>query len=209
MSLKERGGWAGAVGAVAGAAVMCALGWLGVQVFGGSGTGGSAAAARAHAATDPPPGSATPCGCDNTAVPGLASTPGGTPAAGYLQSGGSVEPGVGTGESQSVVTLRSDRALSSLTVTLRVAKGAGVASVGERASVPSGSAGASVAARGSWLVYTWKLRPGASLAPGRYTFSGAYTRGTAARDADADRYTVTAGGTGGPLSLGGGFPAGG
>ncbi|MBA4859877.1 hypothetical protein H1V43_00485 [Streptomyces sp. PSKA54] len=124
------------------------------------------------------------------------SVPQARPAAGTedgpLWSDGSIDPGSGEYWAQSDVTIKTRKVLASLTVELRVAKTAGVASTGGWRSLPEQDFTYTVEERDGFLVYRWTLKDGATVPVGEYVFAGQYNHERGGRDAGDDWYAATA-----------------
>ncbi|GAA4618776.1 hypothetical protein GCM10023195_84630 [Actinoallomurus liliacearum] len=104
------------------------------------------------------------------------------------------------------VTLSRTRPLTALRVTVRVTRTAGVRSTGSWSNLPGDTFQVTVGDEGSAVVYTWVLRPGRSVPPGRYVFAAQYARAPDGHDAHQDTYSVTAAdGAGRPLTESGRF----
>ncbi|MFD9004035.1 hypothetical protein ACFV0T_24240 [Streptomyces sp. NPDC059582] len=58
-----------------------------------------------------------------------------------------------------------------------------------------------------FLVYTWALKDGRTVAAGEWVFAGQYDHDRGGRDAKDDRYTVTATASGRERAVGGAFAA--
>ncbi|NEA98867.1 hypothetical protein [Streptomyces sp. SID13726] len=111
--------------------------------------------------------------------------------AGYLWSDGSVDSSEDNGYwDQSVVTVKTTKALSSLKVVVRIIQTGGVAStgvwsdLGDKVSVATGGGS-------SELDYVVTLKAGNTLAAGTYVFKFQYNHAKGDRDAGHDRYNVT------------------
>ncbi|MCO6009000.1 hypothetical protein NE236_28905 [Actinoallomurus purpureus] len=117
-----------------------------------------------------------------------------------------IDPGSNDYWAQEDVTVSGERPLSTLQVTVRVARTQGVRSAGSWSSLPGDAFAVTVGDERGALVYRWALRPGRSVPPGSYVFAAQYTRAPGGRDAHRDTYTVTASeGTGRPLTAHGHF----
>jgi hypothetical protein len=158
--------------------------------------------------TTPPPPS--PSHTAVTTPPAAATTAPatGTPGAPGADSGVSCTGALGAKSSaywtESDLTLTTERALTSLTVELRVARTAGVESTGSYSSVP-GQTAPSVTVEGDDLVYRWTLNEGQTLSRGTYTFAGQFNHGPGDRDTGGDHFAATGNGPGGPAVAEGGF----
>ena len=101
---------------------------------------------------------------------------------------------------QQNLTLRTTTTITTLDVTIRIARTAGVADTGSWSSVPDEMVVRTVTTGKERLVYRFTLRPGYTLAPGAYVFAAQFNHATGGRRSAGDRYAVT-----GPASLAGGF----
>ncbi|OAH16495.1 hypothetical protein [Streptomyces jeddahensis] len=124
---------------------------------------------------------------------------------GPLWSDGSIDPGSGEYWSQSDVTIKTSKVLTSLTVELRVALTPGVSSTGGWGSLPEQDFTYTTEEEDGFLVYRWTLKDGATVQPGEYTFAGQYNHKPGGRDAGDDWYAVTAQADGEQLSVRGDF----
>ncbi|MFD4633317.1 hypothetical protein ACFVYR_34825 [Streptomyces sp. NPDC058284] len=144
----------------------------------------------------PPPAgraSGTPRTPPHTKGPeGSGSAPSDVPAARLLRADGSIDPGSSTYWSQSDVTVRAKKPLTSLSVEVRVAGSGGVADTGNWRSLPAEDFEVAVAERDGFLVYRWTLRPGRTVPVGEYVFAGQYNHPAGTRDAGDDTYAVHA-----------------
>jgi hypothetical protein len=153
-----------------------------------SGRGGGAASGS------PSPGSASP-----------GTGYGNHPRDAYLWSDGSVDPGGNSFWAQSDVTVRNDQSLSALTVELRIARTAGVASTGAWSTLPTQDYTVRVEERDGALVYRWTLKDGRSVPAGTHVFAGQYNHAEGGRDAGGDRYSARGEGPGGAAEVRGDF----
>ncbi|MEV0643051.1 hypothetical protein AB0I77_50785 [Streptomyces sp. NPDC050619] len=110
----------------------------------------------------------------------------------YLSSDGSLDSSDDNGYwDQSIVTVKSTKALKSLKVVVKVIQTGGVADTGvwtsldDKVSVASGSTSGE-------LDYVVTLKSGVTLDPGTYVFKFGYNHDQGGRDAGGDRYNVTA-----------------
>ncbi|OQR63211.1 hypothetical protein B6E66_14905 [Streptomyces maremycinicus] len=110
---------------------------------------------------------------------------------GPLWSDGSVDPHSNDFWAQSNVTIKTSEALTALTVQLKVAQTGGVSSAGAWRSLPEDDFTFSVAERDGFLVYTWVLKEGRTVAEGEWVFAGQYDHDRGGRDAKDDTYAVT------------------
>ncbi|WP_399081972.1 hypothetical protein ACGH2B_29695 [Streptomyces sp. BBFR2] len=111
---------------------------------------------------------------------------------GPLWSDGSVDPHGNPFWAQSDVTLKTARALTALTVELRIARTAEVRPTGSWRTLPAGDFRVTTEAEGGFLVFRWDLKPGRTVPAGRHVFAGQYGHARGGRDAGADGYTVRA-----------------
>ncbi|MFD9435443.1 hypothetical protein [Streptomyces sp. NPDC060002] len=124
---------------------------------------------------------------------------------GPLWSDGSVDPHSNDFWAQSNITIKTSEALTGLTVQLKVAQTGGVSSAGAWRSLPEGDFTFSVAERDGFLVYTWVLKEGRTVAKGEWVFAGQYDHDRGGRDAKDDTYAVTGRSDGQQGSVGGDF----
>ncbi|MET9437332.1 hypothetical protein [Streptomyces sp. NPDC006551] len=108
-----------------------------------------------------------------------------------LRAVGSIDPGSNRWWAQNNVTLTAHTPLTELTVELRIARTAGVASTGHWRTRPAEDFTVSVHEEATHLVYTWVLKPGRTVPPGSHVFAGQYNHAEGARDSGTDTYTVT------------------
>jgi hypothetical protein len=194
---------AAAVGAVL-------AGIVGVRVVGGDGDSAPVAAPSPVPATttpsaSPPSTTSPPVSPSVSSAPPRVSTSSEAvhrPA--FLRADGEIDPHSNPNWTQGNVTLRTDKKITALEVTVSVARTAGVASTGRWTTVPNQMVTITVTERGGRLVYRFELKPGATLAPGRYTFAVQYNH-AAKRSPAADTFTVTATGGGKAAEAQGGF----
>ncbi len=138
------------------------------------------------------------------AAPVTATPPSGTPTArGGVASSGSLDPNSNPYWTESDVKITNSQPLTSLSVTLRIARTSGVSNNSSFTSATGISTTVTVEA--DYLVYRWTLNAGQSLPPGTYTFAGQFNHADGARDTSGDSYTVTASGAGGPATYDGRF----
>ncbi|MGW9497607.1 hypothetical protein ACWG5P_25060 [Streptomyces prasinus] len=126
---------------------------------------------------------------------------------GPLWSDGSVDRHSNEFWAQSNVTLKTTERLTALTVELRIAQTGGVSSTGAWRSPPEKDFGLTTVERDGFVVYTWTLRKGRTIAPGEWVFAGQYDHARGGRDARADTYTATAVAGSGRFLVGGDFAA--
>ncbi|MFD7709974.1 hypothetical protein ACFV6E_16300 [Streptomyces sp. NPDC059785] len=175
------------------------------------------ATSRAPAPPDPSPSTGAPERSGTPSAPasgtpeGSASPPASShpPAAdaedGPLWSDGSVDPHSNDFWAQSNVTVKNDRALTALTVRLRIAQTGGVTSTGAWRSLPEDDFTLTVGERDGYLIYIWVLKDGRTVPAGAWVFAGQYDHERGGRDAKDDGYTATARTPDGTLSVAGGF----
>ncbi|MFF1544481.1 hypothetical protein [Streptomyces sp. NPDC058291] len=124
---------------------------------------------------------------------------------GPLWSDGSVDPHSNDFWAQSNVTLKTSERLTHLTVQLKVAQTGGVSRAGAWRSLPEDDFVFSVVERDGFLVYTWVLKEGRTVAEGEWVFAGQYDHDRGGRDARNDSYAVSGRSEGGQSSVGGDF----
>ncbi|MET7485794.1 hypothetical protein [Streptomyces sp. NPDC005538] len=124
---------------------------------------------------------------------------------GPLWSDGSIDPGSNDFWAQSDVTLKTTKQLTALTVQLKIKQTGGVTSTGAWRSLPEDDFTLTVAEQDGFLVYTWVLKEGRTVAAGEWVFAGQYDHERGGRDAKDDSYsaagTVGAAGTAGGQQL--------
>jgi len=166
-----------------------------------------------------PPPDPTPSAPKETRAP--SSSPSRTPSAsataeapaasgvedGPLWSDGSVDPHSNEFWGQSNVTLKTSEQLTSLTVELKVAQTGGITSAGAWRSLPEDDFTLTVGERDGFLVHTWVLKEGRTVAAGEWVFAGQYNHERGGRDAKDDTYTATATAKSGQLAVKGDFAA--
>jgi hypothetical protein len=126
---------------------------------------------------------------------------------GPLWSDGSVDPHSNDFWAQSNVTLKTSERLTGLTVQLKVAQTGGVSSTGAWRSLPEDDFSFTVAEKDGFLVYTWVLKEGRTVAKGEWVFAGQYDHDRGGRDARDDSYTIVGEADGAKSSVGGDFAA--
>nr|WSY55862.1 hypothetical protein OG999_40820 [Streptomyces sp. NBC_00886] len=126
---------------------------------------------------------------------------------GPLWSDGSIDPGSNDFWAQSDVTLKTSKQLTALTVQLKVKQTGGVTSTGAWRSLPEDDFTLTVAEQDGFLVYTWVLKDGRTVAVGEWVFAGQYNHEHGGRDAKDDRYSAAGSAGGQQLSVKGGFAA--
>ncbi|MEW1779383.1 hypothetical protein [Streptomyces sp. NPDC086777] len=152
-----------------------------------------------HRAAPPAAGSPTARTSEAGSAPSSTPKASATPAApvakgeqdGPLRSDGSVDPHSNDFWAQSDVTLKTSGQLTALTVRLKVAQTGGVSDTGAWRSLPEADFTQSVTEQDGFLVYTWTLRPGSTVAVGEWVFAGQYNHEQGGRDAKDDGYTIT------------------
>jgi hypothetical protein len=152
-------------------------------------------------ASTPPPKSAT-------ASPSAPVLP---PASGTqdgpLWSDGSIDPGSNDFWAQSDVTLKTTKQLTALTVQLKVKQTGGVTSSGAWRSLPEQDFTQTVTEQDGFLVYTWVLKEGRTVAVGDWVFAGQYNHERGGRDAKDDSYSAAGTAAGQQLAVKGDFAA--
>lgn len=143
---------------------------------------------------------------------GSPSAPPALPAAsgtqdGPLWSDGSIDPGSNDFWAQSDVTLKTTKQLTALTVQLKVKQTGGVASSGAWRSLPDQDFTQTVTERDGFLVYTWVLKEGRTVAVGDWVFAGQYNHTRGGRDAKDDSYSAAGTAAGQQLAVKGDFAA--
>ncbi|KOG33857.1 hypothetical protein [Streptomyces resistomycificus] len=126
---------------------------------------------------------------------------------GPLWSDGSVDPHSNEFWAQSNVTLKTSRQLTALTVRLRVAQTGGVTSAGAWRSLPEDDFTLTVGEQDGFVVYTWVLKEGRTVAKGEWVFAGQYSHERGGRDAKDDSYAITARAGGEQRAVAGDFAA--
>ncbi|MFE5082594.1 hypothetical protein [Streptomyces mirabilis] len=126
---------------------------------------------------------------------------------GSLWSDGSVDPHSNDFWAQSNVTLKNADKLTSLTVELRIKQTGGVGDTGSWRSAPESDFTTTVTEKDGFLVYTWVLKDGHTLAAGQWVFAGQYNHTRGGRDAKDDRYSAGARTADRTLSVAGDFAA--
>lgn len=108
--------------------------------------------------------------------------------------------------SQDILDVTSDRPLTALRVTLRVARTRGARLTGSWLSLSPEDFDVATDTNAHTLVYRWTLKPGHKVPTGTVSFAGQYQHGNDRRDFREDGYTVTAsGGSGRPADSAGHF----
>jgi hypothetical protein len=126
---------------------------------------------------------------------------------GPLWSDGSIDPGSNDFWAQSDVTLKTSKQLTSLTVQLKVRLTAGVTSAGAWRSLPEQDFTQTVTEQDGFLVYTWVLKKGRTVAVGDWVFAGQYNHARGGRDAKDDSYSAAGTAAGQQLAVTGDFAA--
>ncbi|MEU1564218.1 hypothetical protein ABZ504_27850 [Streptomyces mirabilis] len=126
---------------------------------------------------------------------------------GSLWSDGSVDPHSNDLWAQSNVTLKNADKLTSLTVELKIRQTGGVSDTGSWRSAPESDFTTTVTEKDDFLVYTWVLKDGHTLAAGQWVFAGQYNHTRGGRDAKDDRYSADARSADRTLSVAGDFAA--
>lgn len=126
---------------------------------------------------------------------------------GPLWSDGSVDPHSNDFWAQSDLTIKTSEELTALTVQLKIAQTGGVSSTGAWRSLPEDDFTLTVGEQDGFLVYTWVLKDGRTVAKGEWVFAGQYDHDRGGRDAKDDRYAITATADGEHPSVAGDFAA--
>ncbi|WP_406461163.1 hypothetical protein OH768_39825 [Streptomyces sp. NBC_01622] len=126
---------------------------------------------------------------------------------GPLWSDGSIDPGSNDFWAQSDVTLKTSKQLTALTVQLKVKLTGGVTSAGAWRSLPEQDFTQTVTEQDGFLVYTWVLKEGRTVAVGEWVFAGQYEHERGGRDAKDDSYSAAGTAAGQQLSVKGDFAA--
>ncbi|MFF6991839.1 hypothetical protein [Streptomyces sp. NPDC010273] len=155
-----------------------------------------------------PSATATP----RTSATGSPSAPPALPAAsgaqdGPLRSDGSIDPGSNDFWAQSDITLKTTQQLTALKVQLKVRQTGGVTSSGAWRSLPEQDFTQTVTEQDGFLVYTWVLREGRTVAVGDWVFAGQYNHARGGRDAKDDSYSAAGTAAGQQLAVKGDFAA--
>ncbi|WP_405774010.1 hypothetical protein [Streptomyces sp. NBC_01538] len=108
----------------------------------------------------------------------------------YMSSDGSVVADTNNYWDQSLVTVKSTKALSGLKVVFKIIQTGGVANTGTWSSLADKVSVSSGASSGE-LDYVITLKSGVTLEPGTYSFAVQYNHAPGHRDAGGDRYNVT------------------
>ncbi|MHA5050065.1 hypothetical protein [Streptomyces sp. SD15] len=153
--------------------------------------------------TRPTGGSKSPSGKPSSSPSNTPNAPSSAPAAppqapasghqdGSLWSDGSIDPHSNDFWAQSNVTLRNTEQVTSLTVELKIKQTGGVSDTGAWRSAPESDFTTTVVERDGFLVYTWVLKDGRTLAAGEWVFAGQYDHTRGGRDAKDDSYSANA-----------------
>lgn len=126
---------------------------------------------------------------------------------GPLWSDGSIDPGSNDFWAQSDVTLKTSKQLTALTVQLKVKLTHGVTSAGAWRSLPEQDFTQTVTEQDGFLVYTWVLKEGRTVAVGEWVFAGQYNHERGERDAKDDSYSAAGTASGQQLAVKGDFAA--
>ncbi|MFD4556991.1 hypothetical protein ACFWP5_22195 [Streptomyces sp. NPDC058469] len=126
---------------------------------------------------------------------------------GPLWSDGSIDPGSNDFWAQSDVTLKTTKQLTALTVQLKVKQTGGVTSSGAWRSLPEQDFTQTVTEQDGFLVYTWVLKEGRTVAVGDWVFAGQYDHEHGGRDAKDDSYSAAGTAAGQQLAVKGDFAA--
>lgn len=126
---------------------------------------------------------------------------------GPLWSDGSIDPGSNDFWAQSDITLKTTKQLTSLTVQLKVRLTGGVSSAGAWRSLPEQDFTQTVTEQDGFLVYTWVLKEGRTVAVGEWVFAGQYNHDRGGRDAKNDSYSAAGTAADQQLSVKGDFAA--
>lgn len=217
-------GWARVVGATAAVAGMLAVGGYAVasavkddghpqqQTVSVSPTPSPDATSRAPVPPVDPTPSRPPQSHKASSSPSVkpstsALLPAGGEKDGPLWSDGSVDPHSNDFWAQSNITLKTSDKLTALTVQLKVAQTGGVSTAGAWRSLPEQDFDLTVGEQNGFLVYTWVLKEGRTVAKGEWVFAGQYNHERGGRDAKDDAYTISGTADGQRRAVGGDFAA--
>jgi hypothetical protein len=162
----------------------------------------AATAAPTAAATTP----ARPAPAATAAKPHSSPASAHSAANGFLNTKGAVDPHSVPTWGQHNLTITNTKALASLRVTITIAATEGTIAANKFTTVPNSDITMTVAPAGKSFVYTYVLRDGATLRPGKYLFAAQFNH-RAGRTADQDSYTVVARSGGADAQLAGEFGA--
>jgi hypothetical protein len=154
-------------------------------------TGGTAGGRTAtpKAGQDPAPPSTT-----------ASSLPGSPVRDGFLLASGVVDPHSTGTWTQSDIIVRTQVAMRSLQVEVRIAQTAGVVLSGTWTSVDPSDVKTETEVSGSEIVYRFTLHTGVVLQPGQYDFAVQFKHAAGSRDTGRDRWTAAAGAADGSAS---------
>jgi hypothetical protein len=110
----------------------------------------------------------------------------------FLTASGAVDPNPNVHWTQENLTLKIDRRLIELTVSVRVAKTDAVSSTGSWHNLPREDFDRTVREESEALVYAFVLKHGRAVRPGEYTFAVQYDHAPGMRDGRLDAFTATA-----------------
>jgi hypothetical protein len=110
----------------------------------------------------------------------------------YLWSDASIAPESTKTRGLSNITLKNQRTLSTVEVTIRIAITDGLSDAGAWSTMPSANYTVSLTHQPHALIYQFVLNPGVTLDPGTYVFTAQYDHPSGAREADDDAYLATA-----------------
>jgi hypothetical protein len=192
------------VGAALAVAVTLGLSVVAVRSINRAGQDNAAvnppAAAPVAASASPAPTTARP-GATSTKLPRQSAAPppasgqtnpSGQPAANdFLICGGAVDPHSIETWSQNNVTVTNTKVIDSLRITIKVALATGTTDAGRWTTVPNSDMTITVTRQATALTYVYALKPGTTLAPGKYTFAAQFQHHSG-RKATGDSYAVTA-----------------
>ncbi|MGP4022810.1 hypothetical protein [Actinomadura sp. 3N407] len=108
-----------------------------------------------------------------------------------ISSRGALDPDSNDHWAQNNLTLRVQRPLRALTVTIRVVRTERVQATGSWLTLPSSNFKASTETTRDAVVYRWTLLPKRTVGPGSYVLAAQYNR-TTAHNSRKDAYTVRA-----------------
>jgi hypothetical protein len=123
----------------------------------------------------------------------------------FLWSAGTVDKHSIDNWSQSNVTLRTQALLTALQVRVRIARTPDLSDTGAWCTLLPGDFTTTVDQQPDAMVYTFALKPGASMRPGKYTFAVQYNHAVGGRNARLDTYQATAASDGTSVEVRGGF----
>ncbi|GAA4598419.1 hypothetical protein BJY16_002704 [Actinoplanes octamycinicus] len=117
------------------------------------------------------------------------------PVSGFVSSAGAVNAYSTATWAQSDVTLTTSEPTTALDLAISVARTDGVRTTGSWSTIPAEMITIAVTEEKDALIYRFTLRPGGTLAPGRYVFAAQYEHAAGRRDPGADRYGAIASAT--------------